>query len=196
MLSRYWICFALWFVSVAALAQTTDEQSRTGFWAGLDVGIASVQRSYSMTGNTSETTFALTLSGGYAWDPRLLLGVELGGWTLQASDWWWNSNSSQGQGIETIFAIARYYPIANSRLFVKGGGGLVHYWTNQAGESGARGWGGVIGVGYDVYVKGSLRVAPLVSYSFGSFNGAISPPGITQDQRYQALTGYIGVTFR
>ena len=196
MLSRVSIWLVLWFVSLSAAAQSSDEQSRTGFWGGLDVGIASVNRSYSVTGDTSQTTFALTLSGGYAWDPRLLLGIELGGWTLQASGWWWNWNSSQGQGIETIFAIARYYPIADSRLFVKGGGGLVHYWTRQPGESGANVWGGVIGVGYDVYVSGSIRVAPLVSYSSGSFNGAISPPGIMQDQRYQAVTAYLGVTFR
>ena len=196
MLSRYSIWMVLWLVSFSAAAQSSDEESRTGFWAGLDIGVASMKRSYSMTPSSSQTTFALTLSGGYAWNPRLLLGVELGGWTLQASDWWWNSNSSQGQAIETIFAIARYYPIADSRLFVKGGGGLVHYWTNQPGESGANGWGGMIGVGYDVYVKGSVRVAPSVSYSFGSFNGAISPPGIMQDQRYQAITAYLGVTFR
>jgi hypothetical protein len=196
MLSRCLIWWVSWFVSLSAVAQSSAEESRTGFWGGLDIGVASVNRSYSMTASTSQTTFALTLSGGYAWDPRLLLGIELGGWTLQASDWWWNPDSSQGEAIETVFAIARYYPTADSKLFVKGGGGLVHYWTNRPGESGANGWGGMIGVGYDVYVRGSIRVAPFVSYSFGSFSDAISPPGIKQDEHYQAATVYLGVTFR
>jgi len=145
-----------------------------------------------MTGTARQTSFALALSGGYAWDPRLLLGIELGGWTLQASDL---SNSSQGKAIETIFAISRYYPLGDSRLFVKGGGGLVHYWTNRPSESGANGWGGVLGVGYDAYVNRSTRVAPSVSYSFGTLTGLTSPAGI-QDVRYQAVTLYLGVTFR
>jgi hypothetical protein len=58
-----------------------------------------------VSGGTTESKFALAISGGYAWDPRLLLGVELGGWTFQGSNLW---DSSQGQGIETIFATARY----------------------------------------------------------------------------------------
>jgi len=193
MLSRYSACFILCLSSFSAAAQSSDAKARTGFWGGIDAGIGVLKRSYSVSSNTTESKFALAISGGYAWDPRLLLGVELGGWTLQGSNLW---DSSQGQGIETIFAIARYYPLRDSPLFVRGGGGLVKYWTNQSGESGASGWGGVIGIGYDVYANSWMRLAPSVEYSFGGFNGATSPPGITQDQRYQAVTLMFGITFR
>jgi hypothetical protein len=146
-----------------------------------------------VTSNTRESKFSLALSGGHAWDPRLLLGVELGGWTLQGPNL--NDPSTSG-AIETIFGIAQYYPIPDSPLFVKGGGGLVKYWNNRPGENGANGRGGVLGVGYDVYAKETMHFAPSVEYSFGSFSGATSPPGITQDQRYRAITFLFGITFR
>jgi hypothetical protein len=177
----------------AAGSDGSDGKASTGFWGGIDAGYGVLKRSYSVTGDTSQGAFSLALSGGYAWDPRLLLGVELGGWTLQASNL---SDPSKGEAIETIFAIARYYPISDSPLFVKGGGGLVKYWTNQPGENGANGWGGVLGAGYDVYAKGWIHLAPVVEYSFGGFNGATAPPGVTQNQRYQAITLLFGITFR
>jgi hypothetical protein len=182
--------------SVCAWSGSPDGSSgktSAGFWGDVDAGYGILKRSYSVSSNTSQGAFSLAFSGGYAWDPRLLVGVELGGWTLQGSNLW---DPSKGEGIETVFAVARYYPIPDSPLFVKGGGGLVKYWNNQPGENGASGWGGVLGVGYDVYAKGSIHLAPLVEYSFGSYNGATSPPGITQDQRFQAITFLFGITFR
>jgi hypothetical protein len=165
----------------------------TGLWGGIDAGYGILKRSYSVSGDTNQGAFSLAISGGYAWDPRLLLGVELAGWTLQGSNL---SDPSQGEGIETIFGIARYYPIAESPLSVKGGGGLVKYWNNAPGANGASGWGGVLGIGYDVYTKGSMHLAPVVEYSFGSFTGATSSLGIAQNQRYQAITFLFGITFR
>jgi outer membrane protein with beta-barrel domain len=193
MLTRYSAYFVLCVSSFCCAAESPDSRARTGFWGGVDAGVGVLKRSYSVSSSTTETRFALALSGGYAWNPRLLLGVELGGWTLQESNLW---DSSQGQGIETIFGIARYYPVRDSPLFVRGGGGLVKYWTNQPGESGASGWGGVFGVGYEVYANRWMSLAPSIEYSFGSFNGATAPPGITQDQRYQAVTLTFGITFR
>jgi hypothetical protein len=177
----------------SAGSDESADKARTGFWGEIDAGYGILKRSYSMSSDTSQGAFSLALSVGYAWDPRLLLGVELGGWTLQSSSL---SDPSQGEAIETLFAIARYYPISDSALFVKGGGGLVKYWNNRPGENGANGWGGVLGVGYDVYAKGWIHLAPVVEYSFGSFNGATSPPGVTQNQRYQAITVLFGITFR
>lgn len=190
---RYCAWFVLCLGSFSAVAQSVNSNASTGFWGEIDVGYGILKRSYSVTSNTSESKFSLAFSGGYAWDPRLLLGVELGGWTLEGSNLW---DPSKGEAIETVFGIARYYPIPDSPLFVKGGGGLVKYWNNRPSESGASGRGAIAGVGYDVYANGSMRLAPSLEYSFGRFNGATSPPGITQNQRYQAVTVKFGVTFR
>jgi hypothetical protein len=42
----------------------------------------------------------------------------------------------------------------------------------------------------------AFYVTPSLDYSAGSFSGATSPPGVTQDQHYRALSARIGLTFR
>jgi hypothetical protein len=157
------------------------------------LGYGILKRSNSGSGDANQSAFSLAFGAGYTWDPRLVLGVELGGWTLQGSDLW---DPAKGEGIETIFGVARYYPSRQSPLFVKGGAGVVKYWNNVPGANSGNGWGGALGVGYDVYAKGPMHLAPVVEYSFGSFAGANSSPVVTQDQRFQASTVLFGVTFR
>lgn len=175
------------------------EESHSLFWAAFDIGYASLARSYSVTPDTRDGKFTFALRGGFQLDPRLLLGVEFGGWTIQASN---NEDPATGEAIGTRFVIAQVYPFAHSAFFVRGGGGRVVLSNNRPGESGASGPGGIVGIGYDFEVKRRDReytafyVTPSLDYSAGSFSGATSPPGVVQDQRYRALSARIGLTFR
>ena len=175
------------------------EQSRSLLWGGFDLGYASLARSYSVTSDTRDNTFTFALRGGFQLDPRLLLGLEFGGWTIQASN---NQDPASGEAIGTRFLIVQIYPLAHSAFFVRGGGGRIVYTNNRPGESSASGPGGIIGIGYDLAVKGrggehtAFYVTPSLDYSAGRFSGATSPPGVVQDQRYRALSARIGLTFR
>ena len=152
-----------------------------------------------MTGDTRDNKFTFALRGGFQLDPRLLLGVEFGGWTIQSGN---NQDPATGEAIGTRFLIVQGYPLAHSPFFVRGGGGRVVYSNNRPGESGASGPGGIVGIGYDLEVKRrdgvhtAFYITPSLDYSAGSFSGATSPPGVTQDQRYRALSARIGLTFR
>jgi hypothetical protein len=175
------------------------EESRSLLWGGFDLGYASLARSYSVSSDTRDNTFTFALRGGFQLDPRLLLGLEFGGWTIQSSN---KQDPASGEAIGTRFLIVQVYPLAHSALFVRGGGGRVVYTNNRPGESGASGPGGIIGIGYDLEVKRrdgehtAFYVTPSLDYSAGSFSGATSPPGVTQDQHYRALSARIGLTFR
>jgi len=175
------------------------EESHSLLWAGFDLGYASLARSFSVTGDTRDNTFTFALRGGFQLDPRLLLGLEFGGWTIQASN---NQDPATGEAIGTRFLIIQVYPLAQSAFFVRGGGGRVVYSNNRPGESGASGPGGIIGIGYDLAIKRrdgehtAFYVTPSLDYSMGSFSGATSPPGVQQDQHYRALSARIGLTFR
>ena len=175
-----------------ACAATADEG--TGFWLGGDIGISSLHRSFSVTGSTRDTEFAMALRGGYAWHPRLLLGVELGGWMLEASDY--NDDPTQGVGIRTLYAIAQYHFGPEARLFAKAGLGSVKYWNNHPDENGASGIGGVLGAGYEVWRSGAWSVSPVIDYSWGELDGVTSPPGVSQDLRYRAWALRLAVTWR
>ncbi|HET7765751.1 MAG TPA: hypothetical protein VFK92_11745 [Burkholderiales bacterium] len=184
----------------AQAAETRPPQeSRSLLWAGFDVGYASVARSYSVTSDTRDGKFTFALRGGIQIDPRLLVGVEFGGWTLQSGN---NQDPATGEAIGTRFLVVQVYPLAHSAFFVRGGGGRVVYSNNRPGESGASGTGGIVGIGYDFGVKRrdgehtAFYITPSLDYSAGSYSGATSPPGVVQDQRYRALSARIGLTFR
>ena len=194
------------FPAVAQDAETEDfgPGDSTGkpysrFWGGFDLGYASLARSYSVTSGTTQSKFTMALRGGIALTRRLLAGVELGGWTIQGSD---TRDPAKGEAISTRFLVAQYYPLARSTLFVRGGGGRIVYWNNREGESGASGSGRILGLGYELALgapateRARLYFTPSVDYSWGGFNGATSPPGVVQDQRYRAVSVRIGLAVR
>jgi hypothetical protein len=185
--------------SLPALAQESQPSDFSRIWGGLDIGYAYLSRTYSATDRTTDGSATVAIRGGFAVDPRLLLGAEFAAWSIQSSDL---SEPTRGEVISTRFLIAQYYPLASSTLFVRGGGGRVEYWNNRQAESGASGTGGIAGVGYDVPVNGRLAggvrtyFTSSLDYSWGRFSGATSPPGVVQDQRYQAVSIRFGLTLR
>ena len=126
------------------------------------------------------------------------MGLEFGGWNIESSGAGIlpDPSPNKGEGIETFFAVVRYFPLERSLVFVESGLGFVSYWNNRPLEQGANGSGAFLGVGHDFQLSRRLSLAPSIDYSWGHFNGAISPPGVTQDERYRAVTLRIGATFR
>jgi hypothetical protein len=178
--------------ALPARAAATEDFSR--FWGGFDAGYASLARSYSVTEATTQGKFTMALRGGIALAPGILVGVELGGWTIQGADMW---DPATGEAISTRFLIAQVYPLARRALFVRGGGGRVEYWNHRPGENGASGSAGIVGLGWDFPLGAAgFYVTPSIDYSRGGYDGATSPPGVVQDQRYRALSIRLGVTFR
>jgi hypothetical protein len=163
-----------------------------GWWGGMDVGYASTARTYSATGDTTQQKMMTSLRLGYAWDPRLLLGLEFENWLLKGAN---VAHLNEGEGIQTYSLIAQYYPFG-SPLYFKAGAGIAKFWNENPGETGASGSGAVVGLGYDVRISGSIHYTPAIDLAWGHINGATSPPGVTQDQRYRAVAVKIGLTFR
>lgn len=185
-------------LGLLALSAGAEEPRTGGFWwGGMDIGAASLQRTYTFTPDTRDSVFALALDFGYAWDPQLLLGVELGGWTLEASDVFWSFNPDpRGEGIQTLYLMVRYYPSATSGVFVKAAYGNVSYWNYRPFESGGKGHGGALGLGKDFQASGRWHATPSLEYAWGEYHGALSPPGVYQDQAYRAVTLRLGFTYR
>lgn len=170
----------------------TEDFSR--FWGGFDLGYASLARTYSVTEATAQGKFTMALRGGIALAAGLLVGVELGGWTLQGSNMW---DPATGEAISTRFLIAQVYPLARQTLFLRGGAGRVEYWNHRPGENGASGAAGIVGLGWDFPLGAAgLYFTPSIDYSRGGYDGATSPPGVVQDQRYRAFSVRLGLTFR
>jgi hypothetical protein len=164
-------------------AHAAEELERAGFWGGMDVGAGYLQQS-SDGFEANETTFFLGFQGGYTLNEHFLLGLELSGWLLQASDL---EDPSVGEGISQVFLVSRYYPSRDSGFFVKGGGGYVSYWNNRPGEPGRlNGWGVTVGGGYDFSIDKRWALTPFVTYSRGSAG----------NEEYDVFTVGLGITLQ
>mgnify|MGYP001358255131 CR=1 FL=1 len=158
---------------------------RKTWWAALNFGAGALSQSGGGI-NQDDTTGFLGFEGGYVVHPQFLVGIELSGWLLEASN---TQDPSVGEGIMQAFLTTRYYPLPDSGLFVKFGGGYVSHWNNRPDEPRRlSGWGLTGGGGYDVLLTESLPVlpfvTPFVTYSFGEAG----------DLNHNAITGGIGLT--
>jgi hypothetical protein len=149
------------------------ESAAGGFWGGVELGAGNIQR--STTASSTDTTIYMAFKGGYALSERLLLGAELGGYTLGAGDLW---DPSKGEGLSQVFLVAQYYlqPM-RAGWYVKGGAGYVSYWNNSLGGTDDNGWGALFGLGYDWRTDGLGTLGPLLTFDYGK----------AQDSDYRAV---------
>ncbi|HEX9397893.1 MAG TPA: outer membrane beta-barrel protein [Burkholderiales bacterium] len=192
------VLFLLAFALAAPAALAQD--FRTGFWAGGDVGVGFLKRKFDVTNNRDDTKLAFAIRGGYAFTPRLLLGLEAGGWSLESTN---RRDDARGQGISTLYLFGQAYPFEDRLFFVKGGVGGVRFWTNHNGEVSDSGSGFMLGIGNDFNLtnlgsspRGRFYLTPSVDFSWGHFGPTLSPPGVYQNQSYRAISFRLGVTYR
>ena len=177
---------SIFFITVAASAE--DQHIRNGFWGGIDAGAGFLNQSFNDEDQDS-TSFYLGFKGGYTINPHFLIGLELSGWLLEASDQYcyyaYCSDASEGEGIMQIFLISRFYPSKESGLFAKAGGGYVEHWNNNPGEPSSKsGWGLTLGGGYDFLLGENVALSPFATFSYGK----------TGNWDYRAITFGLGLT--
>lgn len=153
-------CIGWWFVPASGHA---DAAPAGDPWGGIELGVGNVWRNTDPT--HADTTWYLSFKGGLALSERLLVGMEIGGYTLEAGDLW---NPSEGEGITQVFVIGQYYPgDRRAAWYAKGGGGYVSYWNNRPNGGEDTGWGVTVGLGYDWRTDGFGSLGPVLSYSLG-----------------------------
>ena len=176
------------FFAPAASAET--EYTRDGLWLGIDAGAGHVKQSFSEE-DQSDVYFFLGFKGGYFINPHFLVGLELSGWLVEASDQYciygYCSDASEGEGIMQIFLITQLYPFKESGLFAKAGGGYVENWNENPGEQRSKqGWGFTVGGGYDFMLTEYFALSPFATFSYGN----------TGNWDYSAITFGLGGTFQ
>lgn len=175
----YTILLAIFFLAPAASAE--EHYIRNGFWGGIDTGAGFLQQSFNEE-DDDDIYFFLGFQGGYTINPHFLIGLELSGWLLEASDL---EDPNKGKGISQVFLITRLYPSKGSGLFVKAGGGYVSNWSNRSDEPRRKeGWGLTVGGGYDFLVYEAIALSPFATFSYGE----------TGNWDYHAITFGLGFT--
>jgi hypothetical protein len=160
-----------------------------GFWGGLDIGAGFLERS---NGGFDDSSTDIYLGGkfGYTITPQFLAALELSGWNQEATEdvrFDPDADPTKGEGLMQVFLISRLYPMKNSGLFTKVGGGWLRQWNNDPASAGALdGWGVVVGAGYDFAFSKKYAVTPFVNFSYGEAN----------TQEHRAITVGVGFTMQ
>lgn len=134
------------------------------WWVGLDLGAGQLRRSLPEV-SESKPRFYFSLEGGVTVTPQLLVGLEVGGWLLQAEN---PDDPTRGAAISPLFVTARIYPSKMSTFHIRLGGGSINAWNNAVDAVDQWGTGWEAGFGYDVQIRGRHHITPFVLYSRGS----------------------------
>lgn len=187
-MKRLVIVFLLFMAGSAAAA----EPARQGFWGAVDVGYGRLDLRPDTAPKRSDTRFYFGLAGGYTILPQLQLGIEASSWNIESSSLW---EPYKGQGLMQLFAVARYRPTPDARLFVKVGAGTVSHWDNAAGASDGHGAGYCVGLGYEMMRFGGAATYWFINYNAGRVSGYRPPGGVSQSEAYSAVTAGLSFGF-
>lgn len=146
-----------------------DNVDRNGFVLGGWAGYGRMHVNTENASGSSYGTFALGFRGGHTITSRVVMGMELNGWTLKAFD---TRDPSRGESVSNISIFANYFPVAGLPLFLEGGGGRLSYTNNSPNVSGRdKGSSWFVGSGYEIPTSQKLIIVPQVRYSQGNFTG-------------------------
>jgi hypothetical protein len=136
-----------------------------GGWAGYGQVNVDTDNSSGSSGGA----FALGIRAGYTISSRIIMGIELNGWTLKAYNF---NDPTKGESISNLSAFISYFPVNNLPIYVSGGAGGTSYTNNDpmlSGREHGNSW--FVGSGYEYPISKQLKLVPQIRYSKGSFTG-------------------------
>jgi len=146
-----------------------DYIERKGIVIGGWVGYGLMNVETDDNSRLSYGTFALGFKGGYAITYRVIMGLEINGWTLKA----YNTNDpSKGESLSNISLFINYFPFKYLPIYFAGGGGQLSYTNNNQGVIGrdkSQSW--FAGCGYEYQISNKLILVPQIRYCQGNFTG-------------------------
>lgn len=155
-----------WMLPERTLAQ--ENAYRNGFVLGGWAGFGQVNLDSGNISRSSNGTFTLGFTGGYAITSRFVLGVEVNGWTLKSYNL---EDPSQGESISNVSIGINYFPFVLP-LFIDAGVGQASYTNNSPNVSGRdKGVSWFLGSGFELPINEKLVFVPQLRYSQGNFTG-------------------------
>lgn len=156
-MNRYWAAVLGAAALLGATPQGLDAQDshdRDGFWANIGLGYGSLGQD-EFNGRQGGEAFQLAFGGSV--NDRLLVGGSFNAWT----------RLENGVRVEAglVSAMIRYYPSADGGFFVSGGLGLgvINEDVSFSGPGNETGFGGLLGLGYDLRLGDSVSLTPFAT---------------------------------
>jgi hypothetical protein len=172
-------------LSLVPYAQAQQPQRSSPWWVTGELGAGQIKLSSDRQQGNRVTTFAMGFAGGYQPTDRLRLGLHLNGWLLQASDYY---NPFVGENVSNVGGVVDLFPLGKNKLFARGGYGLSMYSIQRPAGTNGNGTGWEAGGGYEVPIRGRIRLVPMVEYAAGTLGrGSSDTYPIQTGLRYSVL---------
>jgi hypothetical protein len=122
----------------------------------------------------------------------LRVGLELGGWTLDAYE---ENDPSKGEHVSNVLVVADVVPTGRFRPLFRLGFGRVNYENNAPTALEGSGWGWKAAAGYEFTVWRNLRIAPRLEYGTSELDDEYAPDDRRTGRRYEAWDLGVGFTW-
>jgi len=133
---------------------------------------------------------ALALGGTLGNHVRV--GGQLHGWLVEGFDAW---DPAEGVSVSQAVAVVAVYPWSRRGLFAKAGVGRAYYTDNHPLQFGSSGWGGTVGVGYDLSLGRKFSLTPVVNYSGGSLGSVVNQIVSIHHREFGVFDFGVGLTY-
>lgn len=174
---------------LATASETLSDIAARTYVAG-ELGYAALARD-TESDDHRDDTLALAFEGGVHVRPSLAVGVRVGGWTIQPSNF---NKPGEGSSISIMALTLRHHPDAMPRLLLRGNLHASRYTNEAPGAQDAKGSGFAFGVGYEFPVATYLRLTPMLDLSRGKLTTDASVLMPEERTRYTAIS--LGVELR
>ena len=185
--------FPVGILLLGALPSFARAPADTPRWfLGMDVGYGSLDLRSDQNDAVSKHALAITFRGQARVADLLRVGLELGGWTLDAYD---ANDPSKGESVSNVLVVADVVPTGRYRPLFRIGFGRVEYNNNAPSALEGSGWGWKAAVGYEFPVWRNVRVVPRVQYGASELDDAYGVNDRSTGRRYDAWDLGVGVTW-
>lgn len=176
----------------ALLVTPARMQLERPWWVSGEFGEGQLKFSSDHLQGDRVPTFAMSFAGGRQVREGMRFGLKLNGWTLESSDPY---DLTKGESVSNVMGMVDVFPLPRTRLFVRGGFGWASYTNNHLTALNGDGVGWETGVGYEIPLRGQLRLAPIVEYASGGLGDAHDAARQTVP-KYSVLEFKLGVVYR
>jgi hypothetical protein len=176
----------------ALLVTPARMQLERPWWVSGEFGEGQLKFSSDQLQGDRVPTFAMSFAGGRQVGESIRFGLKLNGWTLESSDPY---DLTKGESVSNVMGMVDVFPLPRTRLFVRGGFGWASYTNNHLTALNGDGVGWETGVGYEIPLRGQLRLAPIVEYAAGSLGDAQNTAKM-QTGGYSVLEFKLAIVYR
>lgn len=177
---------ALFLLLMLAHPGAAQSSRRSGQWMGFGVGGGFGRVSCAICEANRHGSVSGYVRGGGTLNRRLLLGLEVNGWTRR--------EDNVDEFLLGVSAAVYWYPNPQRRLYYKGGLGVMLYQIDDGpGRLSSAALGPSVGAGYDMPLSGSVSLTPFANWMLASLGGKIKFNGSTARNDVGLMLVQLGV---